>query len=119
MGDPHVGITVYEKATAGCLHAHHLVYSRRALDDVLNRIADVYVRSTDRTQHDAMIHARPAVQSDVAYITKQRLPLPPDFERRVSHRRQRGEAIRGVRISLTRSAKNVLASTPAGPLPKC
>ena len=89
-GSPHVGVTVYEKASSADLHAHHLVHIPPRKTAVLE-----WIRSRPE------MHVRRAVESDPGYVTKERLPLPPDCEARVCHNRRRGLRIPGKRYSGT------------------
>jgi hypothetical protein len=89
-GSPHVGVTVYKKASSADLHAHHLVHIPPRKTAVLE-----WIRSRPE------MHVRRAVESDPGYVTKERLPLPPDCEARVCHNRRRGLRIPGKRYSGT------------------
>jgi hypothetical protein len=92
-GHPLIYLAVYEKTGGGRLHAHVLVHVRRPAIPVLERWAD----GIDRD-------ARPAGRRHLAYVTKQRHPLPPEVEQSVrrTHRRQKGAFIPGPRVSVSR-----------------
>jgi hypothetical protein len=100
-GHPHIGVTVYEKGCAD-LHAHHLVHVPRGEEKLLAHLSN---RPTRRV--------RRAAPTDVGYITKERLPLPPEFEKRVSHWRKKGALLPGKRWSATKGALALLADDTA------
>jgi len=64
---------------------------------------DDFAFARQRTDGDA-IDAIRARADHVAYITKQRLPLSPDFEATCGHRRQPSEKIVGARLSFSADA---------------
>ena len=101
-GTPHIGLTVYEIGrNEGHLHAHHMVYlANRADMKIVARVADVFEKKPTRKRHDVVIHARPACETDIGYMTKQRLPLSPDVEANIKHIRVPGGSIPGPRWSL-------------------
>ena len=96
-GQPHIGVTTFEKELQGELHAHHLLHVRPQNFDVLARIAD-----------GISIHFRTAAMTDPAYITKHRLPGSPEFEAYAGHKRRRGAKITGQRVHYTQAAKTLL-----------
>lgn len=99
-GQEHLGTTVYEKQPGVDLHAHHLCRVEKGNERVLANY-DGYV------VHVELI-PRSKLAERIAYVTKQRRPLPPEFEKVVGHQRQRGMPIRGPRFSHTRAAKQIL-----------
>lgn len=57
------------------------------------------------------MHSRRAVSNDATgYMSKQRLPLSPEFEAWTDHKRQASARIVGVRLSLNSDAKALLAA---------
>ena len=92
-GRPHIGVTVYEKDGCADLHAHHLVHIPKSEKKLLAHLSE-------RRE----IHIRRAASTDVGYVTKQRLPLSPDFETRISHWRKKGARIPGKRWTATAAA---------------
>jgi DNA-binding transcriptional regulator YiaG len=113
-GQPHIGMTFFEKRSGGDLHAHHLVHVEHKNIDVIERWADIYDPKPvkRREKLDVPIHARPAVATDIGYVTKQRLPFSPEYEARCPHRRQRGAVIPGKRWTATREALALLETKP-------
>lgn len=104
-GVDHLGITTYEKRPGALLHAHHLVHVPKKHLEVLETfIANISARFGDPYAADY----RPADRAAVGYVTKQRQVLPPDMEATIRHRRQKGAAITGSRISFTVAAKDLL-----------
>lgn len=97
-GAPFVALRVFEKDVGGLLHVHLLVHVPRHLQNEFSGWGDGIV--TD---------IRSASPKHVGYISKQRQPLPPDFEKVVSHRRKKGAPFRGRRWSLTPDAKALLS----------
>jgi hypothetical protein len=65
-----------------------------------------------------VIKVKRAKPYHLGYVTKQRLPLSPDFEATCGHRRQSSEKIVGVRISFTADAKALIASQHTRPGPR-
>jgi hypothetical protein len=110
-GQPHIGMTVYEVAPdESHLHAHHIVYlTRRADMKIVARWADVFEPKRTGKRHDVTMHARPACLNDIGYMTKQRLPLSPDFEANTTHRRKPGGFIPGPRWALTKHFRAMAA----------
>jgi hypothetical protein len=102
-GQPHVAVTVYEKAPH--LHAHHLVHvAPEARDLILARDegegSDVHVRMADRFAP--------------VYITKQRRWMGPEIEHKIGTGRSRrlwekGAPIAGPRFTFTTDAKALMA----------
>lgn len=90
-GYPWFYIVVYEKNPGGLLHAHALAHIPRSCADIVQRYADGLI-----------VHAIPAGPRHPAYITKQRHPLPPDVERYIRHRREKGAEIPGKRWTASR-----------------
>jgi len=90
-------LTVYEKDTGGALHCHQLVHQAQG-NKALEGIGDGRVVNVKATMKD--VH--------LGYITKQRLPLSPEFEATTNHKRKSSDPIRGVRMSLNRDAKCLL-----------
>ena len=103
-----MAVRVFEKALCGKLHLHVLVHVPRHFQDEFAGWGDVLI--TD---------IRQAKLWHVAYITKERHPLPPDFEKQTQHQRQKSAPFRGQRWSLTPAAKALLAGAagdgPTGP----
>ena len=97
-----VALRVFEKARNGQLHIHILVH-------VPSRFQDEFAGWGD----GELTHIKPASPQHVKYITKQRHPLPPDFEKVTQHLRQKGAPFRGKRWSLTPAAKTLLSGDDA------
>jgi hypothetical protein len=74
-GHGYIGLTVYEKPFNGILHGHALLHVRRECLSVVKRWADRFddrpLKSCEPVESVAL-HARPAVQSDLEHILKQR-----------------------------------------------
>jgi hypothetical protein len=94
-----VACIVYEKRPGSFLHAHMLAVIARG-NDALERLSD-----------SGIVQWRPAVASDPDYISKQRLPLAPDFEAQIMHKRQASVKIAGARLSFTADAKAFMRPT--------
>ena len=92
-----VGVTTYEKKRSGVLHAHVLVHVENFA--FARQWADGDVTDVIRARADHL-----------DYITKQRLPLSPDFEATLGHRRQPSEKIAGVRLSFSADAKALITA---------
>jgi hypothetical protein len=92
-----VSVTVYEKKPSGVLHAHLLVHVERF--PFANQRAD-----------GEIINVKRAKPCHLAYITKQRLPLSPNFEAVCRHFRQASEKIVGVRLSFSTDAKALITA---------
>ena len=92
-----VGVTTYEKKLSSVLHAHMLVH----VEDF------AFAEQWADGDIIKVIRARPR---HLPYITKQRLPLSPDFEATCGHRRQPSEKIVGVRLSFSAGAKALIAA---------
>jgi hypothetical protein len=99
-----VGTTAYEKERNGVLHAHMLVH----IEDFA---------FAEQCADGDIIQVKRAKPYHLDYITKQRLPLSPDFEAAHGHRRQPSERIVGVRLSFSTDAKALIASRRSGDLP--
>lgn len=99
-GQEHVGTTVYEKQPGVDLHGHHLCRVEKGNERVLANY-DGYII-------DVELIPRSKLAERIAYVTKQRRPLPPGLEKVVAHQRQRGMPIRGPRFSHTRAARQIL-----------
>ncbi len=97
-GQEHVGTTVYEKQPGADLHGHHLCRVEKSNERVLANY-DGYIIDVEPIP-------RSKLAERIAYVTKQRRPLPPGLV--VAHQRQRGMPIRGPRFSHTRAAKDIL-----------
>jgi hypothetical protein len=97
-----VGVTVYEKERNGVLHAHMLVHVEDFAFTEQWAVGDII----------KVIRAKPR---HLPYITKQRLPLSPDFEAGCGHRRQPGERIVGVRLNFSADAKALIAAQRSRP----
>jgi hypothetical protein len=106
-GQSHVGVTNYEKSPSGRLHAHHLVYIAPSNDDIVVRWGGRYC--DDMADSDAA-HAIPAQPCHIGYVTKERLPLSPEFEAMTTHKRRAGARIPGPRFTMTAAAKGLFAS---------
>lgn len=104
VGCPHIGLTIYEVSVQGHVHAHHAAF-------VPPRFKCRVVRWVDKGMPGER-DVRPFIpERHVGYMTKQREPLPPDFNRPVygrPHERQRGGLIPGRRWSLTTAAKEIV-----------
>jgi hypothetical protein len=92
-----VGVTTYEKKLSSVLHAHMLVH----VEDF------AFAEQWADGDIIKVIRARPR---HLPYLTKQRLPLSPDFEATCRHRRQAGEKIVGARLSFNADAKALIAA---------
>jgi hypothetical protein len=92
-GKPHVGVTVYEKSAGANLHAHHLAHIPRS-----------EIALVERLHAPPMVHARRSAPTDIGYITKERCPLPPEFERQVTHQRKKCQRMPGKRWAATSAA---------------
>ena len=92
-----VGVTTYEKKLSSVLHAHMLVH----VEDF------AFAEQWADGDIIKVIRARPR---HLPYLTKQRLPLSPDFEATCGHRRQPSEKIVGVRLSFSAGAKALIAA---------
>jgi hypothetical protein len=97
-GQEHLGTTVYEKKDDADLHGHHLCRIEKGNECVLAKYDGYIVR----------VEIILKLYERVAYVTKQRRSLPPEFEKVVAHWRQGGMPIKGPRFSHTRAAKQVL-----------
>jgi hypothetical protein len=93
-------VTVYEKRPGSVLHAHMLAHVAPG-NDALARKSDGHV-----------VSSRPAVPSDAGYLTKQRLPLSPEFEATTTHKRQASVKIPGPRLSFNADAVALMAAHP-------
>jgi hypothetical protein len=93
-GQPHIGVTVFEKAPH--LHGHHLVYVDPENDDVVATYAD-----------QTEFHARPADRYAPEYITKQRRWLGPRFETGRQWEPSGGE-VPGKRYTMTTAAEALI-----------
>jgi hypothetical protein len=91
-------VTVYEKRPGSFLHAHMLAHVAPG-NDALARVSD-----------GTIIRSRPAVPSDAGYLTKQRLPLSPEFEATTTHKRQASVKIPGPRRSFNADAVALMAA---------
>ena len=95
-GVPFLALRVFEKRANGNLHMHLLVHvPKNLLDESVtwsNAITDIKIRE----------------RHHIAYITKQRHPLKPDFERVTKHQRQRGSAFKGRRWSISKKLSAAL-----------
>lgn len=100
-GRRHVGVTVHEKTATADLHGHHLFRLEPSDFDIL--------ASYDGTIIRPLKFRRDQREEKVNYATKQRVALPPDFEKTIKHRRQRGVAFRGKRVSYTEAALALMA----------
>jgi hypothetical protein len=92
-----VGTTAYEKERNGVLHAHLLIH------------VEDFAFAKQWVDGD-IIQVKRAKPYHLDYITKQRLPLRPDFEATCGHRRQPSEKIAGVRLSFSTDAKALIAA---------
>jgi len=102
-GEPHTGVTIYEKRDDVDLHAHHLCRVCYRLRWVIARLANgslIMIEFFRSNELDRWL----------AYCTKQRASLPPELEAKVhrNHPRQKSVPIRGVRVSFTSSARDAL-----------
>jgi hypothetical protein len=93
-----LAVRCFEKPLYGKLHLHALVHVPRHLQDEFAGWGD-----------GTTTHIKPAKLLHVAYVTKERHPLPPDFEKVTPHQRQKSAPFRGQRWSLTPAAKALLS----------
>ena len=92
-GHKFLALRVFEKAIGGKLHLHMLVVVPSDCVARLHGMAD-----------GSVIDMRKAAKCHPNYLTKNRRPLSPEFERIVGHRRKKGEAFKGRRWSFTQDA---------------
>jgi hypothetical protein len=89
-GSPFLAVRVFEKRSGGLLHMHLMVHVPESLlNEVIswsNAVTNIKIRESHH----------------ISYITKQRHPQHPDFERIIRHQRQKGSAFKGRRWSLSR-----------------
>jgi hypothetical protein len=97
-----LAVRCFEKPLYGKLHLHALVHVPRHLQDE-------FVGWGDGTK----IHIKKAKLWHVGYLTKERHPLHPDFEKQIQHLRQKSAPFRGKRWSLTPAARALLAEDDA------
>ena len=74
-GHGYIGLTVYEKPLGGFLHGHPLVHVRLDCLSIVKWWADRFDERPPRLREQiesVALHARPAVNSDLAYVLKQR-----------------------------------------------
>lgn len=96
-------ITIYEKEADGSLHCHLLIHVQRG-NDAIQRVSD-----------GVEVHSKNAHAKSAHYILKTRLPVgDPEAEASFVRatglvRKGRQAAIRGVRMSLNKAAKLLLA----------
>lgn len=90
-GVPFVAIRVFEKKTDGLLHLHLLVHVPPAL------------MKTVISWSNPVTTINPRSDVHLSYITKQRHPLPPDFEQFVGHKRQKSVPFKGRRWSVSKA----------------
>ena len=93
-----LAVRCFEKPLYGKLHLHVLAHVPRHLQDEFSGWGD-----------GTIIHIKPAKLLHVGYITKERHPLSPDFEKVTQHQRQKSAPFRGQRWSLTPAAKALIA----------
>ena len=108
-GHGYIGLTAYEKPVGAVLHGHALVHVRRECLSVVKRWADRFdERPAKRGEavESVALHARPAVNSDLAYILKQRQFNGP-YER-PSLPYQRSSPFAGTRVSFTKMARVII-----------
>jgi hypothetical protein len=96
-GLKYCALRVFEKALGGKLHLHMLVSVPKA------NLADVLSKGDG-----SVVDIRRAEKCHLAYITKNRRPLPPEIEKTLNHRRKKGEAFRGKRWSFTKDAIEII-----------
>jgi hypothetical protein len=108
-GHGYIGLNVYEKPFNGFLHGHALLHVRRDCLSIVKRWADRFderpLRLREQVESVAL-HARPAVNSDLAYILKQRQFNGPC--ERPSQPWQRSESFAGTRVSFTKMARAII-----------
>lgn len=113
-GYEHCSVTVFEKGgPKNCdLHGHFMLHIDKANHDIIDRYADGKVIDVDHLP-------RPLDRDAMAnYITKQRRPLSPDFEKQNRHRYEKEPApIHGKRISFSKEAKAILDAQQAQSAP--
>jgi hypothetical protein len=97
-----LAVRCFEKPLYGKLHLHVLVHVPRHLQDEFAGWGDGLI--TD---------IRQAKLWHVRYLTKERHPFHPDFEKQTQHQRQKSAPFRGQRWSLTPAAKALLSGDDA------
>ncbi len=100
-GKPRIGLTTIEKPLDADLHANLLVFVPRGEGKTIERFHNppsVYVEA---------IYDLPGV---IAYVTKERQRLSPDFEKRINRPWQRCLPVPGKRWTLTGDARAALAA---------
>jgi hypothetical protein len=108
-GHDYIGLTTYEKKVAGLLHGHALVHVRQDCLPVVRRWADRFDERPPKPCEPAEsvnLHARPAVNSDLAYVLKQRRFNGP-FER-LGQPYERSAPFAGTRVSFTKTARAII-----------
>ena len=93
-----LAVRCFEKPLYGKLHLHALVHVPRHLQDEFAGWGD-----------GTITHIKRAKLWHVGYVTKERHPLSPDFEKVTPHLRQKSAPFRGQRWSLTPAARTLLA----------
>ena len=98
---PHIGLTTFENPLDADLHANHLAHVPRCERETIKRFHN------PPTVHVETIYDLPGV---VAYVTKERQRLSPDFEKRINRPWQRCRPVPGKRWTLTGDARAAVAS---------
>jgi hypothetical protein len=114
-GHGYIGLIVYEKPFDGLLHGHALLHVRRECLSVVKRWADRFDERPPRLREQVesvALHARYAVNSDLAYVLKQRQFNGP-YER-LSQPWQRGAPFAGTRVSFTKMAHAIIEEAERG-----
>lgn len=108
MGIDYVAVATFERVRDNnFIEAHQLLYvPPEARDDIVRRFID-----------NDQVHIRPAWWRDYQYITKQRKSGEPEWEREQIKaerlwQRQAGDYIPGARLTVTKSAKALVADRP-------
>ncbi len=97
-----LAVRCFEKPLYGKLHLHVLAHVPRHLNDEFAGWGD-----------GTITHIKPAKLLHVRYLTKERHPLHPDFEKQTEHQWQKSAPFRGQRWSLTPAAKALLSGDGA------
>lgn len=99
---PHIGLTTFENPLDADLHANHLVFVPRGERKTIERFHN------PPSVHVEAIYNLPGV---VAYVTKERRRMSPDFERTINRPWQRCWPVPGKRWTLTSDARAALATS--------
>jgi hypothetical protein len=108
-GHGYIGLTAYEKPMDGLLQGHALLHVRQDCLHVVKRWTDRFDERPPRLREQVesvALHARYAVNSELAYIPKQRQFNGP-FER-PGQPWQRSMPFAGTRVSFTKMARAII-----------